>query len=410
MTQDDLLNKYKKRLEQELGGVTSKHEHTVISREYKEFRKESIPQHTSIYERLCNSSEKILKVKVPPAKAQDMQANINITHMNITPSGVLALSYLLPLAIIIFGATFSLLILDSLFFTFVFVLAGMISILVLQKFPGYLANNWRLKASNQMVLCIFYVVTYMRHTSNLENAIGFAAEHLSPPLSLDLKKVLWDVETEKYESVKESLDVYLETWRKWNREFIEAFHLVESSLFETSEKRRLELLDKGLDVILQETYEKMLHYAHNLKSPITTLHMLGIILPVLGLVILPLVVSFIGGVEWYHLAMFYNIFLPIVVYYLGKNILSTRPTGYGDTDIAEVNPGLKKYRNVLFKIGKKEVSVNPLFFSIGIGLVLLLIALLPVIIHGIAPDFVTSLDARTQDAFGFKIKHKRSSY
>jgi len=47
-----------------------------------------------------------------------------------------------------------------------------------------------------MVLCIFYVVTYMRHTSNLELAVEFASQHLSAPLNLDLRKVLWDVETE----------------------------------------------------------------------------------------------------------------------------------------------------------------------------------------------------------------------
>jgi len=54
----------------------------------------------------------------------------------------------------------------------------------------------------------------------MENAIEFAADHLAPPLSLDLKKILWDVETEKYENIKESLDVYLESWRKWNMEFL----------------------------------------------------------------------------------------------------------------------------------------------------------------------------------------------
>ena len=71
-------------------------------------------------------------------------------------------------------------------------------------------------------------------------------------------------------------------------EFIESMHLIEASLYEASEGRRLDSLDKSLSVILEETYEKMLHYAHNLKGPLTALHMLGIILPILGLVILPL--------------------------------------------------------------------------------------------------------------------------
>src|SRR3990167_1082564 len=158
-------------------------------------------------------------------------------------------------------------------------------------------------------------------------------------------------------------------------EFIEAFHLIESSLLEGDEKRRLAILDKSLDVILEETYEKMLHYAHNLKSPITTLHMMGIILPILGLVILPLMVSFMEGVKWFHIAIIYNVGLPIGVYFMGKNILSKRPTGYGDTDISEENPELKKYRNVLFRIGTKEVKLNPLWFSIFIAIIFFFIGI-----------------------------------
>ncbi len=398
--EQDILKKYRQRLEQELGGNPGTRE--VRSVEYQQFRTESIPQHVTLYERLCNGAERLLKVKVPLAKAAVMQEHLAVAHLNVTPSGVMALSYTLPLFILLFGALISTIIFGSMFFTMFFVFIGFGLIIGLQKLPEYLSNSWRLKASNQMVLCVFYVVTYMRHTSNLENAIGFAAEHLAPPLSLDLKKILWDVETEKYDTVKDSLDAYLDTWRKWNNEFIEAFHLIEGSLFETAETRRVELLDKALDVILQETYEKMLHYAHNLKSPITTLHMLGIILPVLGLVILPLVVSFIGTAKWYHIAMLYNVILPVIVYYLGRNILSTRPTGYGDTDISEISPGLKKYRNMLFKIGGKEIAINPMFICIFIGAAFAVVGFMPLILHQVAPNFEFEM-------FGIKLLDYRTS-
>ena len=303
--------------------------------------------------------------------------------MNITPTGVVSFSFLAPLTIILFGSLLSYVLLQSTFFIFFFFIIGITLIKPLGNLPSYIANSWRLKASNQMVLCIFYVVTYMRHTSNIENALEFAADHLATPLSLDLKKVLWDVETEKYESIKESLEMYLQTWKKWNFEFIESFHLIESSLYEGSESRRLNSLDKSLDVILSETYEKMLHYAHNLQSPITMLHMLGIILPILGLVILPMVVSFMEGVRWYHIAALYNVALPVSVYYLGKNILSRRPTGYGQTDISEENPGLKKYKNVILKLTNFEFLINPIFFSIFIGVLFLIIGLSPVVMYSI---------------------------
>jgi hypothetical protein len=384
---EQILAKYKKRLDAELGNEDYVEEpEKITSREYEQFKEDIIPARFTLYEKLCNASEKILKIKPDKKKAAQLQEAINTAHLNTTPVGATSFAVLAPLVIIFIGATLSYLIPMllgnemSMFFMVFSLLAGLAVIIPLQKLPLFLANSWRMQASNQMVLCVFYIVTYMRHTSNLELAIEFASNHLSGPLALDLKKVLWDIETEKYSNLKESLENYLESWRKWNLEFIEAMHLIESSLYEGSEARRLDLLDKSLDVILEETYEKMLHYAQNLKSPITTLHMLGIILPILGLVILPLVVNFMADMKWYFIAAIYNIALPIGVYYLGTTILAQRPTGYGDTDISEEIPALQKYRKVILKVGGKDVLLNPAVLCTMLGIVLFLIALSPMIV------------------------------
>jgi len=387
----DLVAKYRQKLQSELELSELGPSERTFTREYKTFKQEAMPPHMTLYEKACNFCGRLLKVKVKPDKAARIQESIDICHLAITPSGVLALAYILPLVVMVLGVLLSL-IFGSMFYMFIFIALGFALIAVFMRMPDFLANNWRMKASNQMVLCIFYVVTYMRHTSNLENAIEFASQHLAPPLSLDLKKVLWDVQSGTYESVKESLDTYLDTWKKWNNEFVEAFHLVEASLYETSEDRRLALLDKSLDVILTETYEKMLHYAQNLKSPITMLHMMGVILPILGLVILPLIVSFMENVKWWHIATLYNVILPVLVYYFGKNILSKRPTGYGDMDISDINPELKKYKNILIRIGKTELKIQPIFICVLIGAVLCLVALSPLILHWLNPSLSFDVD------------------
>jgi hypothetical protein len=280
------------------------------------------------------------------------------------------------------------------FFVFFFLFAGLLLIPALQRIPIFLGNSWRMKASNQMVQAIFYLVTYMRHTSNLERAIEFAADHLGAPLSLDFRKILWDTETQKYPTIRESADAYLQSWKEWNSDFVESFHLVEASLFEASEDRRVGLLDKSLDVILDGTYENMLQYAHNLKSPMIMLNMLGIILPILGLVILPLVVSFMSGPDTsafkmgLYIAMLYNVTLPISVYYLGKVILSKRPAGYGHEDITKTHKGVARYQNVLIPITKKvKIAVNPLYFALTVLVVTLVIGFSPIILHAVDPTF-----------------------
>ena len=393
----EMLEKYKARVRTEFGDTPQK-EIKVTSREYHEFKKELYPAHYSFYEKACNFSENILKLKADSKKAEIVQKDLDICHLNVTPSGVISFAVLASLVVMVFGAIFAFAFplifgLPPMLTLVIFALiGGMLLIPALTKAPSFMANTWRMKASNQMVQSIFYIVTYMRHTSNLERAIEFAANHLEPPLSLDFRKILWDVESQRYSTIRDSAETYLTVWEEWDKDFVESFHLIESSLYEGTEERRLSLLDKSLDVILNGTYENMLHYAHNLKSPMTILHMLGIILPILGLVILPLVVSFLSSesspfVMAIYISALYNVGLPIGVFYLGKTILSKRPAGYGAIDISE-KPGIQKYRNVNLSLSKSvSISINPLYFSLMIIIVTLLIGFSPIIIHKLDSSF-----------------------
>ncbi len=357
----------------------------ISSREYDEFRKDLLPRRLSLYEKGCGLAERVLKMPVSEKNLPAMEEAIKTCHLDVTPTGVNSFSYLFPLAFIVAASVVSFILFQDMFFIIFFALIGLIMIGPLGKLPFTLSTQWRMKASNQMVLCIFYMVTYMRHTSNFELAVRFAADHIGPPLSLDLRKVIWDVETEQFSNISDSMDSYLKRWQGFNDEFIESVHLIESSLYETSEDRRVGSLDKSLTVMLEGTYEKMLHYAQNLKSPLTIMNMLGIVLPILGLVILPLVLSFMEGVEWFHVMALYNIGFPAAVFFLGKKILSTRPAGYGDTDISEYNPEMKKQKKVLIGKGNLQIGINPLYFSLIVLVIFLIIGYTPLILHFLNP-------------------------
>lgn len=352
MKVDDIFKKYGREIEHQMktdsfvGGKD-------YSREYLQFKREMMPQ-LSRYEKWCQSLGNIVKVKIAEKDRIKVQKYLNIAHLDVTPSQTITLAltslllsffigFLLSIAIFLITGSFPML------FLFLVLIASLFLFYYFYSMPLRLANKWRLKASSQMVPCILYVVVYMKHTSNLERAVRFASQHLQVPLALDFKKILWDVETGKYSTIKESLDAYLENWRDYSVEFIESFHLIESSLYEPDGARRVATLERSLQVILDGVYEKMLKYSREIRSPLTNLYMLGIILPTLGLALLPLASTLLNSQEvvfqWYHVVVLFNLIIPFFVFYLTNQIMLKRPGGHGESDLLERNPRYNEYKS-----------------------------------------------------------------
>ena len=223
---DDILKKYSKKIEHEIKTEQSVNPNELgdFSREYMQFKIEMMPQ-LSRYEKWCKSLGSIIKIKLAQKDGIKIQKQLDIAHLDVTPSQSVTLAlvsmllsffvgFLLSIAIFLITNNFPVLLL------FLVLFASLFLFYYFYSMPSRLANKWRLKASSQMVPCILYLVVYMKHTSNLERAVRFTSQHLQVPLALDFKKILWDIEIGKYSTIKESLDAYLETWRDYSIEFI----------------------------------------------------------------------------------------------------------------------------------------------------------------------------------------------
>lgn len=348
---DELLAKYSSKIEGQMGGGAAIADN--YSRDYEKFKGEMAPT-LSRYEKWAKSLGSAIKLKISEKDRQKYQKDLDIAHLNVEPWQCLTLSFMSFFVVFMVGLLGSIayaLIKGDIaqfpvLFFFMLLITSLFLFYFIGQIPSRLANKWRLKASSQMVPAILYIVVYMRHTANLEKAIAFASEHLQYPLALDFKKIFYNVEVGKFSTIKDSLDNYLEDWRGYATEFIEAFHLIESSLFEPDEGRRIGTLEKSLQVVLDGVYEKMLKFTHNVKSPLTNVYMLGVVLPTLGLALLPLASSMIGGlIKWYHVLILYNILIPFFVFFLTDKIMFLRPGGYGESTLLERNPLYPKYKS-----------------------------------------------------------------
>ncbi|MBS3094057.1 hypothetical protein J4474_00165 [Candidatus Pacearchaeota archaeon] len=381
---DEILRKYGSKIEGKIRTGSDSLMSGNKSESYLKFREEMSPE-LSRYERWGRSLGGLIKLNVSQKDKEKVERNLEIAHIGLEPWQALNLGVMSFMGVFLFGVFVSVAIalikapandllggfisnFPILFFVLMIILAIFLFYFV-NDYPSRLASQWRLKASSQMVPAILYVVVYMRHTPNLEKAIAFAAQHLQYPLALDFRKVFYNVEIGKFSTIKESLDNYLETWRDYSPEFIESFHLIESSLFEPDNGRRVTILEKSLHVILDGVYDKMLKFTHNVRSPLTNVYMLGVVLPTLGLALLPLASAMLGGLlNWSVVFVLFNLVVPFFVFFLTDKVMALRPGGYGESELLERNPLYYQY-----------TDKKPYFFAFLVCFPFLLIGFLPLI-------------------------------
>ena len=310
---------------------------TTRSKEYEEFLKgETKASKLSRYEKLCNASEKILPISPWKSLADKYYEAITFSHLKVSPRGAFSLT-LLVTALAVAVPTFLAVIFNAMSLATGMLIAvlGAVVFYYLYDYPFHFAIMFRIKASAEMVLAIVYMTISMRISPNIENAIEFTANNLTGALSEDLYQLLWDIYLRKFDSAATALDTFIEKWKRDNSEFTEAIYLIKTATIEST-ARREHVLDEAVSVMLQGTRERMRHYSQELKSPVMILNALGILLPIIGLVFLPMIAVFMPeSIQPIFIIIGYNIMLPLIVYWVMKSYLDKRPYGFHQPDISK---------------------------------------------------------------------------
>ncbi len=338
------------------------------SSDYLQFKSKGVS--AGWFESGCRFARKLgLNVSISSDERKALIKDIELSGLNVKPEDVYSFGLLAILSSSIIGVLLLLIIgLPGLLFS----LVGFGVFYYLRNYPHRLVEVKQARASSELILAVLYMVIYMRSTSNLENAVKFVADNLETSLSDDFKKMLWDVSAKKYASMKEALDNYVDKWRDYSPVFVDAIHLIEGSLFQSNEDSRIHMLNKALELTLEGTYESMTHYANALRTPINMLYMLGIMLPVLGLVMFPIMGAFMSDiVNPVGLTVLYDFLLPVSVYLYAAYSLAKRPAGFPVPNI-EGRPGIPPEGKFALKYDKRTIYYSALIPSLIVFVLLLL--------------------------------------
>ncbi len=312
----------------------------------------------SFFEKMCKRSHRILKVSCPsflkkklekPIFLSDIKATEDEVFSLVITSFFLSLLLFLPLSLFDFPSTAILLIFPPFIAYNVF------------SYPIFYSEVIRIRAGNEIVSIILYIVTYLSLNPVYERAIQFAASRCHGPLGNDLKRVVWEIQYGRFSTIKEALSTYTRKWTLWNKEFVNCLILLRLIELQPNEEGKNEILKTATERIMINTASKMEDYAFNLKMPSTMILLFGITMPLIGLIMFPMISIFLtSAVNPLYIGIGYTVLLPFFLWWFLYRLVSKRPATYSHSEkLEEVAP--KKY----IKIKKLKIPIVPIAFLLG---------------------------------------------
>lgn len=352
---DDILDKYRQDIDSSEMGSTGR----IESREYQRYKEAEVTQREEgWYERLVNRLS-FFSFEFDDLVEEHRNA-IRLLNYQIEPDQIGPAASVVAIIVAIFALPMLLAPIPTIFkIALILVPLGVFGYLV--KYPWLKARQKVIKSSEDLILAILYMVISMRSSPNIERAVGFAARHLEGPVEQDMKLVLWRLDVRQYETIEEGLSDYISRWKPYNKGFVDSVNLILSATQEGNPEKRREILGEAVDMLLGNTQDRMEDFSQQLRLPVMVLHGMGILLPVLGVIMFPLVASFMGGENLsIYLALLYNVLIPLGVYAIMVNLLVNRPLSLSSQSgrLTDVDTG-----SVNVEIGDRSFGVPVILIS-----------------------------------------------
>ncbi|MFH7880989.1 MAG: hypothetical protein QXI09_03210 [Candidatus Aenigmatarchaeota archaeon] len=335
-------------------------EELLTPRRYFEEFVEREKSRYSFYEKMCKISGKILKVSCPSFLKKRLDDPIYLSGLKISSDEVFSFF------ILSFFTSFSFFLLLSFLdfpFTLFFLIFPFFISYNILFYPQFYSEVIRIRAGNETVSIILYMVSYLSLTPVYEKAVEFTAYRCHGPIGNDFKKVIWDLKSGASSNIKEAMGKFIRKWSLWNEDFVETLIMLQLIELQSSEEERNEILKNATKKIMISTSSRMEEYALKLKTPSLFLLLFGIMLPLMGLVMFPIVSIFlVNSVNPVYIGIGYTIILPFFLWWFLYRILSKRPASYSHSEkIEEVS--ISEYIEI--KKLKIKLPILPLAILLG---------------------------------------------
>ncbi len=191
-----------------------------------------------------------------------------------------------------------------------------------------------LESGDDVPFFIGYLTMAMKVVPNLERAVRFAGEQLEGEMGRELKRSISEWHLRLHPGVSEGLSKFAKRWKRACPELEHSIHLIRSSVDERAGNSRARTLDRALKIVLQGARDRMRDFAASIYLPTLLIYTMGVLLPLVIVVILPVLSTINVQVGAIHVVILYCLVLPALVYGLSNHVLHKRPVTFRSPKLA----------------------------------------------------------------------------
>ena len=208
------------------------------------------------------------------------------------------------------------------------------------------------------------LVVYLKQNPNLERAMHFVSKYSEGKIADEIKNVLWKCLMGYKLNLKEELGRMAQKWGEYLAELKRSLYLIAASVSEKNEIKRNQTLDRAIKISLEGIIHKIEDYTNQLYLPTLFLFSFGTILPLVIISLLP-ILSFLGGEFSSPLQIFLALAISLIaIYFYSNKVLAKRPPSFSTIKLPNNLPEYPPPAYMKFKIGKKEIEVKAVPYTI----------------------------------------------
>ncbi|RIB35150.1 MAG: hypothetical protein BXU00_03045 [Candidatus Nanoclepta minutus] len=320
------------------------------------------------YERIVNIFSKIL-IRINPPRFLKDKYNYLIFYNKylLKPKDIFSAGINLFLISLIFSISFyyALSITNSgagLEIFYGLFITGLTLSIYLLAYPFLYKKIVKITVISESVWVLAYLTIYLRENPNLENAMLFTVLNLDGYISSDFFDILYDLETKRFSSLEEAIYHYSARWKEWYPDFVYLMSLLLNVKHIQSMDRIYSYLDKIQGWYYRLAERRLKEYVSFLKPKVIIVSTFLILLPIIGMTLLPIISIFLPESAKFTLIFYvYDVLLPIISFLIISDIISEVPFS-----ISSPYSTIKMEENKSIGIGGLKIPIFPLAFLLAL--------------------------------------------